>query len=288
MDVPKLPNFRILIGIAAAALVLIIGYAFLVEPQQVSVKYLEIKHPALASLLGDKIVVHLSDLHIKNIGSREKKVLAALDLIKPDVILLTGDYLSWRGDYKPGLDFLSMLHARIGIWGILGDSDKMRSRQSCFFCHEPGSSEKNKRHSVRFLENSYDEVKINNHSIIIGGVDGKVSESMNLLELNKQLKRGLPTLLLAHNPLTFREVPPDAGLVMLAGDTHGGQVLLPSLFWRLAGYEKTAVYPSGVFLKGKNVLSVSSGIGTSHLPLRFLRKPEILVYRFTGSAGAAQ
>ena len=67
---------------------------------------------------------------------------------------------------------------------------------------------------------------------------------------------------------------------MLAGDTHGGQLPLPAWFWRLVGYEKNARYSQGMFRDGRKRMYVTRGIGTSHLPLRLFRRPEVVVLHF--------
>jgi predicted MPP superfamily phosphohydrolase len=67
---------------------------------------------------------------------------------------------------------------------------------------------------------------------------------------------------------------------MLAGDTHGGQVPLPAWFLRIAGYDKNVLYNQGLFEEGGKKMFVSRGIGTSHIPIRLFRKPEIVVLHF--------
>jgi len=94
-----------------------------------------------------------------------------------------------------------------------------------------------------------------------------------------------PAIILAHNPLAFDILPEDQEVLVLAGDTHGGQIPLPSWLWRILGYEKCARYNQGLFRKGKKRMYVSRGIGTSHLPLRIFRRPEVVVLHFSASEG---
>ena len=273
------------ITLLAALLASLVMYSAWIEPQQVVVTHREIREPALYSVLGNKVVVQLSDLHINAIGRRETTVLTLIKKINPDIIMLTGDYVSWGGNYQPALDFLSRLRANIGIWGVLGDSDLSNSRFSCLFCHNKGSTSITSQNKIRFLDNSCEEVFPGRRSMIICGFNDGISEEPNRQKLQNLSSQGLPILLLAHNPLVFNRLDPNQGLAMLAGDTHGGQIPLPSFVWQVLGYTKTAVYPYGLFKNGRNILSVSSGIGTSHIPFRFMRKPEIVVYRFSGSDG---
>jgi len=86
-------------------------------------------------------------------------------------------------------------------------------------------------------------------------------------------------VLLSHNPLNFDRLKGASPILVLAGDTHGGQVPLPGWLYGLLGYEKNARYNQGVFRADGNAMYVSRGLGTSHLPMRILRSPEIAVYR---------
>ena len=86
--------------------------------------------------------------------------------------------------------------------------------------------------------------------------------------------------MLSHDPLAFDQVPADGHILMLSGDTHGGQVPLPGWLWRLVGYAKNAEYNQGFFRRAENTLYVSRGIGTSHVPIRIGRRPELVVFHF--------
>jgi predicted MPP superfamily phosphohydrolase len=53
------------------------------------------------------------------------------------------------------------------------------------------------------------------------------------------------------------------------------------------GYTKNALYNEGVFEKGQKKMYVSRGIGTSHIPIRLFRQPEVVIFHFTiGIAGS--
>ena len=67
---------------------------------------------------------------------------------------------------------------------------------------------------------------------------------------------------------------------MLAGDTHGGQFALPSWLWNIIGYKKNAAYSQGLFEEGNKRMFVTRGIGTSHIPIRLFRRPEVVVLHF--------
>ncbi|MCL4493055.1 MAG: hypothetical protein M1510_14355 [Nitrospirae bacterium] len=90
-----------------------------------------------------------------------------------------------------------------------------------------------------------------------------------------------PTIILSHSPLLFDRLDENRQAFVLAGDTHGGQVPLPSWLLKIAGYKKNALYSQGLFEKRDKKMFVSRGIGTSHIPIRLFRKPEIAVLHFS-------
>ncbi len=243
----------------------------MVEPNRVEIRHLWIEDFRAGEVLKGKVAVHLSDLHIRELGRHEKKILRILEGLDPDLIFLTGDFVKWRGDYQGALAFLSRLKAKIGIWAVMGDYDYSNSRKSCLFCHEQGSGRLTQRHSVRFLKNNVEKVCLPEGDVLIGGID--------------ELEDGDPVgvdaaIMLVHNPLLFDAFEKEQDIFVLAGDTHGGQLPIPSWLWTVLGYDKCARYNQGFFKKGKKKMYVSRGIGTSHLPLRIFRRPEVVVLHF--------
>jgi len=231
-------------------------------------------------VLKGKTAIHLSDLHIGEFGRREKKILEIIDSIGPDLIFLTGDYVLWKGDYSIAVTFLSKLRAPMGVWGVMGDYDYSNSRKSCLFCHEPNSKNPATAHQVHFLNQSRERLKLPGGDVWIGGVDANAVHSLgseNVLDLSND---NLPAIILSHNPFTFNQVGDGNGVLILAGDTHGGQIALPSWVWKTFGYEKASRFNRGFFEQGKKTMYVNKGLGTSHVPMRFFRRPEITVLHF--------
>lgn len=270
----------ILFGLIIIVILGLAYYSIWVEPYSLIVKHVWIRDSQLAKVLVDKVIVHLSDLHIKINGNREQKLLSILDQLKPDLIFLTGDYVPWSCDYNEALDFLSRLKAKEGIWAVMGDYDYSCSRKSCLFCHEEGSGRPTKRHAVRFLRNSLEKISFTDSlSLWIGGVDD-VNNSGSFFSEKRIYLLKKPAIILSHSPLIFEQFDKDDHVLILAGDTHGGQIPLPSWFWRVMKYKKIYKYSHGFFERGQKKMFVSSGVGTSHFPVRILRPPEVVVLHF--------
>ena len=276
----RTPWKRTIRGLLCALLAASAIYGLLIEPNWIGVRQVRIRDSHLAAILRGLTIVHLSDLHIRRIGIREDRVLQLLDELQPDILFLTGDYVAWDGDYEPALEFLSRLRARIGVWGVLGDYDYSNSRMSCLFCHEKQSGKATSRHPVRFIRDAIAIVDLPRGPLLIGGVSVKGEGHTHPLKSFTLQKRTEASIILSHNPLAFDLFRSEPALLMLAGDTHGGQIPLPSFLLHLLGYEKNVRYNAGLFERGGQKLFVSRGIGTSHIPLRMFRRPVIAILSF--------
>jgi uncharacterized protein len=79
-----------------------------------------------------------------------------------------------------------------------------------------------------------------------------------------------------HNPDIFPEIPSRVVLTV-AGHTHGGQVYIPGIGRPITPSKYGQRYAIGHVVEGDRHLFVSSGLGTSILPVRFLVPPEVSV-----------
>jgi uncharacterized protein len=99
----------------------------------------------------------------------------------------------------------------------------------------------------------------------------------------RQINDDAPAILLAHEPFIFPKVP-DRVALTLCGHTHGGQVNLPIIgapFVPTMRGVKRYVY--GHYTEGPRQLNVSGGLGTSHLPVRIGRPPEVVCVNLSGA-----
>jgi predicted MPP superfamily phosphohydrolase len=101
------------------------------DTHSIEIRHYEIKNSSLREALDGLKVAHLSDLHLKSIGLRENKILEILTEEKPDLILITGDLISFEGPYEPVMSFLRQLKPPYGIYGVLGNTEYSNENGSC-------------------------------------------------------------------------------------------------------------------------------------------------------------
>src|SRR4030095_10957928 len=85
-----------------------------------------------------------------------------------------------------------------------------------------------------------------------------------------------PIIMLTHNPDVFPDIPARVSLT-LAGHTHGGQVNLPFVGRPIVTSTFGQRYAIGHITEQGHHLFVSSGLGTSIIPVRFRVPPEIVI-----------
>lgn len=250
------------------------------ESFRIGVTRVDMRGTPFSTILSGKTVVQLTDLHMHALGYREEKTLAILEGIKPDMIFLTGDYIPWHGDVQVALSFLARLNPPLGAFGVMGDYDYSNSRASCLYCHKANTSLPTQAHGVHMLKNEQVQLTLDGKNLVIMGLDYNGKENNSHVNRLLHDKGQEPMIVLSHNPLRFDDMDKQQKILMVSGDTHGGQLYLPSFLWHALGYEKNARYNQGLFHEGQNTLFVSRGVGTSHVPFRLFCPPEIVVYQF--------
>lgn len=264
--------------------------------------------------------VFISDIHVSRLGIREKILLNKIKKISPDIIFITGDLVSWNGDYEKAFEFISILKAKVGIWAVLGDSDYQNSRKACIFCHS--SRFKRKPFAVKFLRNQTVFLPVGQSRIAISGLELNEKDPAGYEPILRDQK-GYPEILLSHNQFDLgwaggrgerrkeagrrggREKIEDGKLrrwedqkghkaqgagcralgkmgsgsvLVLSGDTHGGQIYMPAFLWRKVFGDGKGQVRSGMIADGARSLFVTNGVGTNFAPLRFLCPPEIVLF----------
>jgi predicted MPP superfamily phosphohydrolase len=247
-----------------------------IEPNLLNVKEYVVYPPNWPSELDGMRVALIADLHVGSLFIDEKKVrqvVVRTNESRPDLILLLGDYVSTTGKFCPVspdvfAPWMNSFTSELGTFAILGNHDwwyngkKMRSHLE--------------REHIKVLENEVSEVRWHNRSLWLVGIADNWTRHPELLGSIAKVPNGEPILLMTHNPDVFPDVPPSVNLTV-AGHTHGGQVSIPLLGPLIVPSQFDARYAKGLITENGRDLFVSSGIGTSVLPIRFMVPPEISV-----------
>ena len=229
-------------------------------------------------------IVQLSDIHLD--GYTEpyflRQVVQQVNGLKPDVVVLTGDYVTGGVGtvrYQLGAAWqCANILAELACkerYAVLGNHDYSISAEVVATAFRDNG--------IPMLRNMHMPLERGGGRIWMAGVDDPVLGSPDPERAIPAKIRNVPNepvILLCHAPDyadTVREqaVGSSVGL-MLCGHTHGGQVRLP-----LLGALELPVlgkkYVEGLFQLGAMQLYVNRGIGTIGLPFRLNCPPEITV-----------
>ncbi|MFZ1107356.1 MAG: metallophosphoesterase [Rhodomicrobium sp.] len=261
--------------------------AFAVEPRfGLIVKRWDVVHPAWPAGAPPLRIGVLTDIHAVKPWMDARRIggiVERLNAERPDVIVLLGDYVNAlrRGYYSslvPVAEWSAALHdlrAPLGVYAVLGNHDWLSGEA-------PAIRSAFHRAGIGLLEGSAIKVERGRFSFWIVGLDDLFAADTrgygNVQVGLAHVTDGAPIVLLAHEPDIFSVVPEKVALT-LAGHTHGGQVYIPfvgrpSLAPGMARYAK---YAYGHIEERGRHLVVSSGLGLSAYPVRFLVPPEIAV-----------
>lgn len=271
---------------------LLVIYSFWIEPQRLGLTRQSLRSPKL-KLNPPLRLLHLGDLHMERITDRDRRLIALVREIAPDVIVFSGDFLnlSYLRDpeaWEAARAILRELSAPLGVWTVTGspavDLEDVIPRLL------DGLS------NLRWLRDEKVTIQSEGQAIDIVGlacthkpfVDGpRLSSILNADAEGLADFQGLKhfTLLLYHTPDLAPEAA-EAGIdLQLSGHTHGGQVRLPLFGALFTGSLYGKRFESGRRQVGAMTLYVTRGIGLEGKGaprVRFLCPPEIILWEIGG------
>lgn len=213
-------------------------------------------------------VVQLSDIHHSPYtdAAQIKKTVEIANALEPDLIVLTGDYVSHETEYiAPVAELLGKCRAKHGVYAILGNHDHMTDAALMLDSFRAAN--------IKVLINEGFRFELNGASMWICGVD----ETMfGLDDLPQALKGSRPEelkFLLCHNPSILGQAEKLKIDFVVSGHTHGGQVR-----WRTHKEDLNLPHnrrASGLLSQGDTQIYISRGIGTVVFPVRYQCPPEI-------------
>lgn len=205
-----------------------------------------------------------------------RRVVDVVNAERPDVVLLLGDFLTagvLLGQYvepQPIAEVLSGFDAPLGVIAVLGNHDWWKDG--------PGVTEALESVGIPILENSSLRLESDGEAIWVVGAADDTTRDPNFAEAYADLPRDAPSILITHDPGALLDYSYSARpLLMAAGHTHGGQIYLPWLFSPVVPGRAGPEWAQGLHDVDGIPLYVTSGIGTSILPVRINRPPEIVI-----------
>ena len=215
-------------------------------------------------------IVQLSDFHYLPLTRPYlvKNAIRLTNQLKPDLVVLTGDFIWHELDAIYELTpLLADLNPRFGIHAVLGNHDHWLD--AGVIASELGKV------GIEVLFNEIRIITSGGDSFQVIGVDDGWSGKPDLMRSLGKVDDKIPGILLWHEPDLADLVPQDGRVALqLSGHTHGGQVRLPGKGALILPYLGTK-YDCGLYRFDQMHLYTNRGIGIISVPFRFNCRPEI-------------
>lgn len=265
---------RIVTGIFVSAV--LAGYwGFVVEPASLHDVTYRLTLPRWPEACQGLQVAVLADLHTGspfNGLAKLDKIVALTQDAKPDLVLLAGDYVI---DGVKGGRFvapreiaarLATLRAPLGTYAVLGNHDWWNGAGEVRRAFENAG--------IPVLDDRAIPLTKGACRFWLAGFGDLWESKPDVRHALREVSAGAAVLAFTHNPDLFPAVPASVSLTV-AGHTHGGQVRVPFLGPVIIPSRHGRRYAQGHIVEQGRNLFVSSGLGTSILPVRFLVPPEV-------------
>lgn len=237
------------------------------EANSLIVENIQINLERLPKKLENFRIVHLSDIHHSPFTSLEHitRAVQIANESKPDMFILTGDYVSHEADYiAPMAEIMGKLESEFGTFACLGNHDHWTDAEAVTNALRAAN--------IKVLINEGFRFEANGASFWLCGVDDYM---VGKTDLQAALRGAFPDemkLLLAHNPILVRRAARAGVDLVLSGHTHGGQVKIRDEEKRILPRRKLK---NGLHRRKDTQIYITRGIGTVVLPVRFGCPPEI-------------
>jgi uncharacterized protein len=229
-------------------------------------------------------VAFLSDLHVGSHSGdlkRLRALVAEVCKLQPDLVLHGGDFLPWKHAYGRKVPpliigrILRRLQAPLGQFGVLGNHDYQKRGE--------GLAAALMANGIDMLDDERRTVAFEGHAIDLIGIPDARRHRARAQGLLDSLSAQRPAIILTHDPYWFAHVPTGPFLT-LAGHTHGGQFRLPFIGPVVNMSRAPMRWTYGRIIEQERQMYVTSGWGTSGLPLRIGIPPELVLLRVNAQA----
>lgn len=271
----------ILALIAAAA-------AFLIKDsrEDLEISRYEVKSQKLPESFDGFKIVQLSDLHGAEFGEDGMGLVEKVKELEPDIIALTGDFVTDEGDLAAVKKLAGRLTELCPVYFVSGN-------------HEFGSGLAVKvrnileRAGVKYLSNEYLTISRGEDEILLGGVEDPLAyaDMLSPDELAQKMNDAAPDafkILLGHRNYWMTEYPELPVDLIFCGHAHGGLIRIPGV-GGLIGTDRRLFpdFDAGEYNNGRYTLIVSRGLGNSVPIPRIFNRPEIVCVELSSAYARA-
>lgn len=263
--------------VGLACLLAPLTWGFWLEPASLKNQDETLQLPGWPAACDGLRVAVLTDLHVGspfNGLDKLEEIVALTQAADPDLVLLAGDFVIHGvvgGSFVPPEDaapVLAQLDAPLGVHAVLGNHD--------WWLDAPRVRRTLEANGIPVLEDAATQLTAGDCRFWLAGVSDFWEGAHDVRRALADVPSGEPVVVFTHNPDVFPDIPSRVTLTV-AGHTHGGQVYIPGIGRPVVPSQYGERFAIGHIVEDGRHLFVSSGTGTSIVPVRFLVPPEVSV-----------
>ncbi|MGH7438261.1 MAG: metallophosphoesterase [Polyangiaceae bacterium] len=217
-------------------------------------------------------IAQLSDLHIGGHTPRSwgLRWAEAANGRAPDIAVVTGDMVTSGQEFHEDVAaVVGALRARLGVFVSMGNHDYFGDGEPLMGLL--------RGQGVQVLRNEGVLLEHGGAPLWLAAIDDTWTRRHDVTRAMRDRPQGSTAVLLAHDPDAFDEAAEAGADFVLSGHTHGGQIGIP-FFARAANLASfTHRYILGFYRKGRALLYVHPGLGTTGPPMRLGVAPEVTI-----------
>jgi uncharacterized protein len=254
-------------------------WGFVIEPRRLVVREVTLTLPNWPQSNDGLRIALLTDLHVGSPHHGIRKLRSIIQRVndsRADIVIILGDLVIQGvvgGKFvapESIANELERLHLQQNVFAVLGNHD--------WWLDASRVQRSLERAGITVLEDSAAAFEVRGKRFWLAGISDFWEGAHDVSAALRTVAEGQPVIAFTHNPDVFPDVPPRVALT-IAGHTHGGQVNLPLIGPPVVPSRYGQRFAYGHVVEGGRHLYVSSGTGTSILPVRFRRPPEIVILR---------
>jgi len=268
---------------AGAGVVSSLGVS-LYEPHETVINQIPVVLDRLPAAFDGFRVAQLSDIHFNSFMTRDhlEHVVSLVNAQKPDLVLLTGDFVT-SGHLRKVLvqagqcaEILRGLQSPQGRFAVLGNHDSIAGAGAM--------SEVIEANGIAVLRNQWHPMERDGARLHLVGIDNVTAGHARPEKAFRGVPQNECCIAAVHEPDIADELQKFSADFQMSGHSHGGQVRVPGV-GAVVLPPFARKYPRGAYRVGRMQLYTNSGIGVIGLPMRFMCPPEVSIFELrTASA----
>lgn len=273
-------------GKVIVSLVILILIIIFIQVQNNSIvnTNIEYRNNKIPSVFDGYKILQISDLHNKEFGKNQSKLIEKTKDINPDIIVITGDLVdSRRSNIDISIKYVEDAIKIAPIYYVNGNHEARIENYNEL-------EEKLIKTGVIILSDNSELIEKEGNRIKLIGINDPSFNTTNYIDDDRghSISEKLDslasdnskdfTMLLAHRPENINIYANNNIDLVFSGHAHGGQVRLPFIGGLIAPNQGILPkYTSGIYLEQNTSMVVSRGLGNSIIPIRIFNRPEMVV-----------